>query len=702
MMNVGVLTLFAALGAFQAASAFYLPGLAPVNYCEKDVASEVCPSTVPLFVNRLDTKRSVVPFEYSQFDFCTSDDEYEEAPGENLGQILFGERIRASPYKFQFKQDESCKTVCEKKYDLSKKSDRWKLERMVRGISRGYTHHWIVDNMPATWCFVGRRMGRRRRQVEKTYCLPGFPMGCFVRADGMKRDVCSVKSGFWRVWIDFSLYFSFPAESLDLMNEKETAYVFNHIQFVINYVRADSRPWGETLPNADKTGRIVRVDIQPYSVDYTADNANCEKPTQAKGISVRHIREHKEGELKIKYTYSVKWVPREDIFWASRWDYILESAAAESRIQWFSILNSCLIVVFLSGMLVVTLVRLLKRDIIKYNKQIDGTDEDDAESALEEFGWKLVHGDVFRAPRWPMLLSVLLGIGVQLLIMAGLTLLLACLGFLSPANRGALMTSALVSFVLLGTPAGYVSARMYKMFGGVQWKKLVLLSATMCQGMVFGVFFLMNLILWAKRSSAAVPFGTLIAVLALWLLVSAPLCFLGAFLGFRKGAITYPVRTNQIPRQIPTQPPYNQLPVTLMLGGVLPFGCIFIQLYFILTSIWAHQTYYMFGFLFIVILILCLTCSETTILLTYFQLCSENYHWWWRSYLSSAATGAYVFLYSTHFFFTKLEITDLASGILYFGYSLIMAFVTALITAAIGFFATFAFVRKIYASIKID
>lgn len=38
----------------------------------------------------------------------------------------------------------------------------------------------------------------------------------------------------------------------------------------------------------------------------------------------------------------------------------------------------------------------------------------------------------------------------------------ACLGFLSPANRGALMTCAVVVWVLLGTPAGYVASRLYK------------------------------------------------------------------------------------------------------------------------------------------------------------------------------------------------------------------------------------------------
>jgi Endomembrane protein 70. len=33
--------------------------------------------------------------------------------------------------------------------------------------------------------------------------------------------------------------------------------------------------------------------------------------------------------------------------------------------------------------------------------------------------------------------------------------------------------------------------------------------------------------------------------------------------------------------------------------------------------------YYMFGFLFLVFIILVITCSETTILLCYFHLCAE-------------------------------------------------------------------------------
>ena len=243
-----------------------------------------------------------------------------------------------------------------------------------------------------------------------------------------------------------------------------------------------------------------------------------------------------------------------------------------------------------------------------------------------------------------MLLSVFLGSGAQLLSMAGITLVFACLGFLSPANRGALMTCALVLFVCLGTPAGYVSARIYKSFGGEKWKSNVLLTSMLCPGVVFAHFFILNLVLWYYGSSAAIPFFTLVALLALWFGVSVPLTFVGAYFGFRKAPIEQPVRTNQIPRQIPDQSVYTQVlnlififvffifyfqPIPgIIMGGVLPFGCIFIQLFFVLNSIWSSQIYYMYGFLFLVFIILIITCSETTILLCYFHLCAEvNMKW---------------------------------------------------------------------------
>ncbi|KAL0124979.1 hypothetical protein PUN28_004253 [Cardiocondyla obscurior] len=428
-----------------------------------------------------------------------------------------------------------------------------------------------------------------------------------------------------------------------------------------------------------------------------------------------HIHMYTIDEISIlflliwyRHIYVVNY-KNNSIKWSSRWDYILESMP-HSNIQWFSILNSLIIVLFLSGMVAMIMLRTLHKDIARYNQIESGED------AQEEFGWKLVHGDVFRPPRKGMLLSVLLGSGVQVFFMTLVTLAFACLGFLSPANRGALMTCAMVLYVCLGTNAGYVAARIYKSFGGEKWKSNVLLTSMLSPGIVFGLFFIMNLIFWVNGSSAAVPFSTLIALLALWFGVSVPLTFIGAYFGFKKRALEHPVRTNQIPRQIPEQNFYTQPIPGVIMGGVLPFGCIFIQLFFILNSLWSSQVYYMFGFLFLVFLILVITCSETTILLCYFHLCAEDYHWWWRSFLTSGFTAVYLLIYCIHFFVTKLDIEGATSTFLYFGYTFIMVYLFFLLTVStlifkikqflfsgsIGFFACFWFVRKIYSVVKVD
>ena len=71
---------------------------------------------------------------------------------------------------------------------------------------------------------------------------------------------------------------------------------------------------------------------------------------------------------------------------------------------------------------------------------------------------------MFRAPAAAGLLATYVGTGVQLLGMSVVTMLFAALGFLSPANRGGLMTALLLLFVTMGAVAGYCSASLYKTF----------------------------------------------------------------------------------------------------------------------------------------------------------------------------------------------------------------------------------------------
>merc|ERR1711977_789670 len=112
--------------------------------------------------------------------------------------------------------------------------------------------------------------------------------------------------------------------------------------------------------------------------------------------------------------------------------------------------------------------------------------------------------------------------------------------------------------------------------------------------------------------------------------------------------------------------------------------------------------YYLFGFLMLVIVILMVTCAEISITLTYFQLTSEDYNWWWRAFFASASSAFYVFLYACLYFATRLNISFYVSTMLYFGYMFMVSYTFLLLTGSIGLLATFLFVRSIYGSIKID
>jgi transmembrane 9 superfamily protein 2/4 len=550
---------------------------------------------------------------------------------ENLGEILMGDSIENSLYDIQMNVNASCKYMC--KRDLTEE-DKQRLKRM---IDDEYQVNWLVDNLPAAM--------RYYRRGDDTYSyMNGFPVG---------------------------------------MKQNGRYYVHNHVRIGLQY---------HVDPGEFDGYRIVGFEVYPQSIKQTTKEgpdgveASChdaEDFTPQLDVS---------GTDSIIYSYDITWTPS-PVAWAFRWDTYLKMH--EGQIHWFSIVNSLMIVLFLSGMVAMILLRTLHRDIAKYN---DMTADDTA----EETGWKLVHGDVFRKPVHSKMLAVSVGSGIQLLICSAVTLVFSAFGFLSPVHRGSILQGMLLLFTFAGVVAGYFSARFYKTWKGEDWKRTTLWTAFLYPGTVFGIFFILDLFVWGTQSSGAVPFTTMFALLVLWFGISVPLVFLGAFLGYKKAPISLPVRTNQIPRQIPTQPWYISALFTSLVGGILPFGAVFTELFFIMSSIWQHQFYYLFGFLMLVIVILVVTCAEISISLTYFQLTSEDYNWWWRSFFASASSALYVFLYSCLYYYTRMQINHYVGALLYFGYMLIISYTFALITGSIGFVSTFCFVRAIYGSIKID
>ena len=606
------------------ATAFYLPGVAPSSYSLGD--------RVPLTVNSLTPSESrndeqihaVVSYDYYHpaFRFCRPEKGEPQWVRESLGSIIFGDRIRTSPFELTMGKNETCKAICQ-----SKGFDERSAAFVNSRIKQAYNVNILVDGLPAAEL-------QEDPITHERFSSPGFPLGK-VQDDG-------------------------------------TPILHNHWDIIIDYHKAGIR---------GTQYRVVGVIVNPSS--HSGSNFGDGKPDCAFNTGPLSVKAGGE-EATMTYTYSVFWRPSTTA-WATRWDKYLH--VVDPKIHWFSLINSTVFVVFLVGMVSSILVRALRKDIARYSR-LDNINLDDlsgnaaaAEDDIQEdSGWKLVHGDIFRAPRYSLLLSVLLGNGAQLFAMAGVTLLFAMLGFLSPSNRGFLTTVALLLYTIFGFIGGYISSRSYKTFGGENWKLNIASTPALVPGIVFIIFFLLNLFVWGKGSSGAVPLTTMLAIIAIWFLISVPLSVAGSWFGFKQAPIESPTRVNQIPRQIPPVSRSLQLWPSILMTGVLPFCSIFVELYFIMTSLWTSKIYYMFGFLFICYGLMVLTSACTTIMLVYFLLCAEDYRWQWRAFIGAGMTGGYVFINALGFWATRISFGGLTGAVLYVGYSALIGFMVFLLS----------------------
>jgi transmembrane 9 superfamily protein 2/4 len=348
-------------------------------------------------------------------------------------------------------------------------------------------------------------------------------------------------------------------------------------------------------------------------------------------------------------------------------------------------------------------VRNLRRDIAAYNSLAALADDEEKDEQADETGWKLVHADVFRPPaNHPMLFCVFMGSGAQLAITCLAAICFSAVGFLSPARRGSLMLAFLVLYMLCGVFAGFLSSRLYKSFRGRQWQLCTIITALFYPGIAFGTFVFFNIILFFLESSASAPFLDVLIVACMWCGVSIPLVFLGAYFGYKMEAIEFPTVTSTIARAIP--PPAHVLlqpTIGMCMAGIIPFVAAYVELFFIMTSLWMDQFYYVFGFTLLVYIIMVITCAEVTVLLVYYQLCAENHRWWWFSFFSSGSTAFYTFVYSM-FWFRQLEASRLLmTYLLYFGYMFLICFGILLVFGMVGSMTCLWFTRKIFSTIKV-
>ena len=199
----------------------------------------------------------------------------------------------------------------------------------------------------------------------------------------------------------------------------------------------------------------------------------------------------------------------------------------------------------------------------------------------------------------------------------------------------------------------------------------------------------MDVPLVSPQSPSAVPFGTMVVIFFMWAFISFPLVLFGTVIGRNwNGAPDNPCRVKTIPRPIPERAWYFTPGAISVMGGILPFGSIFIETYFVFTSIWNYKVYYVYGFFLLVFLILGIVTLCVTIVGTYFLLNAENYHWQWTAFNGAASVAGYVYLYSVYYFLFKTKMTGFFQTCFYFGYTAMFCLALGIMCGAIGYVAS--------------
>lgn len=675
-----------ALATVASAAGYYLPGTYPQEfYIGQQLQAEV---------NSLTSAETELPFDYYSLPFCAPAEGTRKSLNSiNPGTILMGSRIQNSPYNYTMLVEERGKLVCQPDGYYPSLTDG-DVTDLNEKIDQRYRVRLILDNLPVTTYDLEENPESVRPGYEVGYEKDGKH---YVNNHLMFKILVHQTNG------------QYTKAKENMAEIEAAAIVEGGARRMLKQLRGktsdqtldDISPDDEfsdlgVLDDSNSMYMVVGFEVMACSIKRKAGArvealscvGNDDRPPEPQEVV---------KDARVVYTFDVYW-EESDISWASRWDAYLNMPGG--RVHWFSILNSLMVVLVMSSIVAMIMMRTIRRDLQRYEGLLG-----DAGNDMEESGWKMVSGDVFRPPKNAVLLCVQIGSGVQIITSAFATLFFAALGFLSPASRGALLTALMVMYLLLAVAAGFASVwlwgiihRSYEGWYAVAWR-----VACYFPGISLLLLSVLNVLIHHTGSSGAIPLGAFFSLVSLWFLVSIPLCFSGGMIAAKQPIITYPTRTNQIPRHVPP-PHWASHPYVLFAAaGLLPFGTIFVELYFAMTSIWQGYFYYIFGFCFVVGALTVIITIEVAIVTTYVQLCAEDYQWWWRSFFRGGSLAIYMAIYAVGFLVNTLHLlSGSLSVLLYLSYMVLILWAVYLAMGTVGFASSFLFTYKIFASVKAD
>ena len=443
-----------------------------------------------------------------------------------------------------------------------------------------------------------------------------------------------------------------------------------------------------------------------------------------------YVQKNKKYGPPMEMTYSVSW-RKSDVSPEERIHTYWEPAFFEHQGHWLALMNSLMLSLFLSGIVLVIVTRARQNDIKslseteenegmitppnkrRHNKRIGKLkDEDDDNETNEnednnEHTRKECPKEVWRAPQYGALFSALVGTGAQFL---GSILLLCIYGFLSPEKyfyRGDLMSHAVYFYAASSIIGGIFSCWSYNQHHSQRgWTRPCIMTFLIYPALFAATWLTHNTLAGMSKSSMAAPFATHFKLCALWAVLMVPFTIVGSIstnIILRK---TTPSRRSR--ERLPPTTTHNgkrffcySTMATIAVGGAVIFASVVSELYFVYSALWKYKTYYTYGYALLTLAALVVIAGCTAAVCAYRCLCAGEYRWHWVAFMTGAATGVYVLAYSGVYFGRYLGWSGLFLEV--FGVTTgTVSVAVGLLCGFSGYFFSIFFIRKLYNTEKAE
>ena len=117
---------------------------------------------------------------------------------------------------------------------------------------------------------------------------------------------------------------------------------------------------------------------------------------------------------------------------------------------------------------------------------------------------KAVKNDVFRPPMFPRVLSLLVGIGIQISVALVGTCFFLLVFFKTDTERGKVISLLLLFYVSTGTVLGYTSSRVYTIVNGIHWLSIAGITSIAIPAISMLGAYTLNCLLWTQQSRYSV------------------------------------------------------------------------------------------------------------------------------------------------------------------------------------------------------